>query len=31
MPADRRIANLRAALGFLHVAPRAPELQLLHH
>ena len=27
---DRRLANLRAALGFLHLAPRAPELRLLH-
>jgi hypothetical protein len=28
--ADRRLATLRAALGFLHLAPRAPELRLLH-
>jgi hypothetical protein len=28
--ADRRLANLRAALGFLQLAPRAPELRLLH-
>jgi hypothetical protein len=27
---DRRRANLRAALGFLQLAPRAPELQLVH-
>jgi hypothetical protein len=27
---DRRLANLRAALGFLQLEPRAPELQLLH-
>jgi hypothetical protein len=27
---DRRLANLRAALGFLQLDPRAPELQLLH-
>ena len=27
---DRRLATLRAALGFLRVAPRAPELRLLH-
>jgi len=27
---ERRVATLRAALGFLQVAPRAPELQLLH-
>jgi hypothetical protein len=27
---DRRLASLRAALGFLHLAPRAPELRLLH-
>jgi hypothetical protein len=26
----RRLANLRAALGFLQFPPRAPELQLLH-
>jgi hypothetical protein len=25
-----RLANLRAALGFLQLPPRAPELQLLH-
>jgi hypothetical protein len=27
---DRRLANLRAALGFLQLAPRAAELRLLH-
>ena len=27
---DRRLATLRAALGFLQVEPRAPELRLLH-
>ena len=27
---DRRITTLRAALGFLQLPPRAPELQLLH-
>lgn len=27
---DRRLANLRAALGFLQIPPRAPELRLLH-
>ena len=27
---DRRLATLRAALGFLQRPPRAPELQLLH-
>jgi hypothetical protein len=27
---DRRLATLRAALGFLHLPPRAPELRLLH-
>ena len=27
---DRRLATLRAALGFLQLAPRAPELRLLH-
>jgi hypothetical protein len=27
---ERRHANLRAALGFLQLAPRAPELRLLH-
>jgi len=27
---DRRRANLRAALGFLQIAPRAPGLPLLH-
>ena len=27
---DRRLASLRAALGFLQLAPRAPELRLLH-
>ena len=29
VPVDRRLANLRAALGFLQLAPRAPELRLL--
>jgi hypothetical protein len=29
-PTDRRLATLRAALGFLQLAPRAPELRLLH-
>jgi hypothetical protein len=27
---DRRLATPRAALGFLQLAPRAPELRLLH-
>ena len=27
---DRRLANLRAALGFAQLPPRAPGLQLLH-
>jgi hypothetical protein len=27
---NRRLADLRAALGFLQLAPRAPELRLLH-
>ena len=27
---DRHIATLRAALGFLQLPPRAPELKLLH-
>jgi hypothetical protein len=27
---DRRLASLRAALGFLQLEPRAPELRLLH-
>jgi hypothetical protein len=27
---DRRAQNLRAALGFLRLPPRAPELRLLH-
>jgi hypothetical protein len=27
---DRRLATLRATLGFLQLPPRAPELQLLH-
>ena len=27
---DHRRANLRATLGFLKLAPRAPELRLLH-
>ena len=30
MPDDRRRLLLRAALGFLQIAPRAPELRLLH-
>jgi hypothetical protein len=32
MPArdDRRLANFRAALGFMQIPPRAPELRLLH-
>ena len=31
MPGDqRRLANLRAALGFLHVPATEPELQMLH-
>jgi hypothetical protein len=30
LPADRRLATLRAALGFLQLAPHAPELRLLH-
>ena len=30
MPDDNRLANLRAALGFLQLPPREPELQLLH-
>jgi hypothetical protein len=29
-PPDRRLAALRAALGFLQLAPRASELRLLH-
>jgi len=29
-PGDRRLAALRAALGFLQLEPRVPELQLLH-
>jgi hypothetical protein len=28
--ADRRLVTLRAALGFLQLAPRASELRLLH-
>jgi hypothetical protein len=28
--APRRLATLRAALGFLQLPPRAPELKLLH-
>jgi len=28
--ADRRLAALRAGLGFLQIEPRAPELELLH-
>ena len=28
---DSRRANLRAALGFFQLPPRAPELRLLHH
>jgi hypothetical protein len=27
---SNRVANLRAALGFLQLPPRAPELRLLH-
>jgi hypothetical protein len=27
---DSRLALLRAALGFLQIPPRAPELRLLH-
>ena len=27
---DRRLATLRAALGFLRLPPTEPELQLLH-
>jgi hypothetical protein len=27
---DRRLASLRAALGFLELPPRTPELRLLH-
>ena len=27
---DRRLANLRAALGFLQLKPTEPELQMLH-
>jgi hypothetical protein len=27
---DRRLLALRAALGFLRLSPRAPELRLLH-
>jgi hypothetical protein len=27
---DRRLATLHAALGFLELPPRAPELRLLH-
>ena len=27
---DRGLPSLRAALGFLHLAPREPEVQLLH-
>jgi hypothetical protein len=30
MTADRRLAMLRAALGFLQLLPRTPELRLLH-
>lgn len=30
VPDDRRRLLLRAALGFLQLAPRAPELRLLH-
>jgi len=30
MPDDRRRQLLRAALGFLQLPPRAPELRLLH-
>ena len=28
---DRRLANLQAALGFLQLDPREPELVMLHH
>jgi hypothetical protein len=28
---DRRVLTLTAALSFLQLSPRAPELQLLHH
>jgi hypothetical protein len=28
---DRRLAALRAALGFLELPPREPELRLLRH
>ena len=27
---DRRLATLRASLGFLQIPPRAPEFRLLH-
>jgi hypothetical protein len=27
---DRRLANLRATLGFLQLKPTEPELQMLH-
>jgi hypothetical protein len=30
LPADRRLATLRAALAFLRLPPIEPELQLLH-
>ena len=30
MMTDRRLASLRAALGFLQLRARAPELRLLH-
>jgi hypothetical protein len=30
LPTDRRLASLRAAIGFLQLAPRAQELRLLH-
>jgi hypothetical protein len=30
VPDEHRLANLRAALGFLQLAPRARELRLLH-
>jgi hypothetical protein len=29
-PPDRRLPTLRAALGFLELRPREPELRLLH-
>jgi hypothetical protein len=30
VPDDHRLANLRAALGFLQLKPTEPELQMLH-